>query len=444
MRQLVFALFACLWAVPAACHCIDEANAVRALAWNSGPFHFETTRWSKDIRTRACGEIVPDVAQRERSCDAAASEQETVWIGERRWEKDSAGWRGPYSTIWTHQDRMPVPGAQFSANQSICSGHVVIGGRATNKYEFVKQIGEWVWIETIFADEQSGLPVRFETRGRSDAYAGAVTIYRYDSSIRIDPPIVDLEKRMSESVQRLSEEARKGDPACRAEFFAAVQRGEIAAFEFAIRGSFESSGGVAGTFVPSDAIHYWFTSFPFRTFETVAAGGRAWTKKSSPPQTWAEAPEKRDAVEKVKTSLFPRPQDVGQVRCVGNVSMDDRDYDAYEYDFYQDRESAKTLFSHRSMLVDKESGIPVRTVSASKTNARQWVETRRYDPALTIETPPPGSTKRPPSTSTRVETYQQPAGSNLLPFGLGRVETYWLPFILTPPAEGNWPPHAPN
>src|SRR5262249_19120420 len=53
-----------------------------------------------------------------------------------------------------------------------------IDGRATNKYEFVKQIGDWVWVETIFADEQSGIPVRFETRGRSDANAGSITIYR--------------------------------------------------------------------------------------------------------------------------------------------------------------------------------------------------------------------------------------------------------------------------
>src|SRR5205807_5169277 len=53
----------------------------------------------------------------------------------------------------------------------------------------------------------------------------AVTVYRYDSSIRIDPPTVDLEKRWSESLQRLSQEAQNGDPACRAEFFAAVQRG---------------------------------------------------------------------------------------------------------------------------------------------------------------------------------------------------------------------------
>jgi len=58
--------------------------------------------------------------------------------------------------------------------------------------------------------------------------------------------------------------------------------------------------------------------------------------------------------------------------------MDGRDYDAYEYDVYRDIESAKALYSHRSMLVEKATGTPFRNVSVSKTNASQWMETRRY------------------------------------------------------------------
>src|SRR5215813_7977845 len=42
---------------------------------------------------------------------------------------------------------------------------------ATNKYEFVKQIVGLVLVETILAYEQSGVPVRFETRVRSDVNA---------------------------------------------------------------------------------------------------------------------------------------------------------------------------------------------------------------------------------------------------------------------------------
>jgi hypothetical protein len=56
-----------------------------------------------------------------------------------------------------------------------------------------------------------------------------------------------------------------------------------------------------------------------------------------------ETPEKREFVEKIIVTLFPESEHVGQVRCLGKVSMDGRDYDRYDYDFYRDRESARTL-----------------------------------------------------------------------------------------------------
>jgi len=59
-----------------------------------------------------------------------------------------------------------------------------------NKYEFAKPIAGRVWVEAIFTDEKSGVPVRFETSGRSDADSGSVTIYRHDPAIRIDPSIL--------------------------------------------------------------------------------------------------------------------------------------------------------------------------------------------------------------------------------------------------------------
>jgi hypothetical protein len=433
MWRLVIALIPCVWAVPAASRCEDEAHTARARAWNSGPFHFEATRWGKDFRLRICGEIVPGSAQRERSCDATAgTERETVWIDDRKWQKDRAGWRGPYSTIWTHEDRMPALEASFSPGQVTCLGRFVIDGRAMNKYEFAKQIAERVWVETIFADEQSGVPVRFETRGRSDVSSGSIAIYRHDPTISIDPPAVEPEKRWSESLRQLSQDVQKGDPVCRAAFFTAVQRGRTAAFEFEIKGSFESTPCcLTGAFVPSDAIRYRFTPLVGGRFgETIAAGGQAWAQQSYPPDSWIAAPEKRDFAEKIVKNLFPPSEYVGPVRCLGKVSVDGRDYDWYEYDFYRDSESARTFYSHRSMLVESASGFPLRTVSVSKSHRSQWVETRRYDPALTIEAPPPEP--KAPLVLGPADAYWPPRGPN------------WPPFILTPPADGNWPPRGPE
>src|SRR5215813_15232377 len=107
------------------------------------------------------------------------------------------------------------------------------------------------------------------------------------------------------------------------------------------------------------------------------------------------------------------------------------------------------------MLAEKASGIPFQNVSVSRTHVRQWVETRRYDPTLTIQTPPP---QRPPprvamqlSVKPGADGIRRPAASNSLPSGLGRADAYWPPsgpnwppFILTPPAEANWPPYNPN
>jgi hypothetical protein len=430
LRRLVVALVACLWAVPAASQCDDEANAARARAWNSGPFRFEITRWSKDFRTRACGAILPGIAQRERNCDATAgAERETIWIGDRRWDKDDAGWRGPYPSIWTHQDRVPAPEAPFSAAQVTCLGRVVVDGRAVNKYEFVRQIADRVWVETIYSEADSRIPVRFETRGRSDANSGAIAIYRHDPAIRIDPPAVDLDQRWAESLRQLSQEAEKGDPACRTEFFAAVQRGRMAAFEFEIKGSSQSIPCcLTGIFVP-DAIHHQFTSYPGWLFrETTAEEGRAWAKKS------------------IIMNLFPPSEHVGHVRCLGKVSEDGRDYDAYEYDFYRDSESARTFYGRRSVMVEKGNGFPFRTISVSKTHMRQWIETRRYDAALTIPAPPSQSTSRQPVVSPRADANQWSPGPNPLPFALGPAGAYWPPhgpnwppFIFMPPAD-SWPP----
>lgn len=453
MRRIVIALIACAWSVPAVSHCEDEARAARARVWDSGPFHFEMTRWSQDVRTKTCGVIVPGVAQRERGCDAAAgTARETVWIDDRRWEKDSAGWRGPYSTIWTHQDRVPARDASISAGRVTCSGRVAIDGRALNKYEFAKQIADRVWVETIFTDAQSGLPVRFETGGRSDAGSGATAIYRHDPSIRVDPPSVDFDKRWLESLRRLSQEAQKGDPVCRVQFFTAVQRGRMAAFAFEIKGSFESfSCCVTGTFVPSGAIQYGFKGIFGEAFgETIAADGRAWAKPSYPrSDRWAETAAMPNVVDKIVRTLFPPPEHVGQVKCLGGVSVDGRDHHWYEYDFYRDSESARTLYSHRSMIVEKATGIPVRTASASRTNAHQWVETRRYDPALTVQAPPPEPPQRSPLVSGEL-SLKPPGGDWLMPYLGGvtpwppRGPTDWEPFPSTPPPDATWPPGGRN
>src|SRR5262249_53867859 len=134
---------------------------------------------------------------------------------------------------------------------------------------------------------------------------------------------------------------------------------------------------------PSDALHHQFMSLPGWLIREANAGER---------QDWAK--------KFIIMSLFPPPEYVGQVRCLGKISVDGRDYDAYEYDFYRDSESARTFYSYRSMIVEKGSGLPFRSTSVSKTQAHQWVEIRRYDPTLTIPVAPPAAVQTRLESST--------------------------------------------
>jgi len=255
-----------------------------------------------------------------------------------------------------------------------------------NKYVFATWIAGRVSMEAVFTDPDSGVPVRFETRGDADGTSGSITTYRYDASIPIEPPVVDLQKRWSTSLQRFTEETGKGDPACRAGLLAAIQRGKAAAFEYEIRGEFYRSCCRSGTFVPPDSIHDRFEAPPWTVSHAIAIGPRGWVKEPL-HRKWTEARQGRDEGNKIIDRLFPSPEHIGKVTCSGKVTDDGRQYQAYEYDFYGDRQSARKLDGVRRMLVDDATGLPFQTVHSSRNGAHRWIEMRWYDPALTIEEP---------------------------------------------------------
>jgi hypothetical protein len=388
-RVLLAAVLACLCGVPALADCADEANLARERTWTSGPFGFESTRWGKNFRLRTCGEIDPGNAQRERSCDSAARpNREKVWIGTQRWENDGFGWQGPYATIWTHQEKLPAAGVSFQSNQITCFGRVIVEGRELNRYEFATRLADRTVAETVFTDTETGLPVRFETKGRTDTASGSVMTFRHDASIRIEPPAVDLSARWSASLQHVAQEARKGDPACRAGFLAVMERAKAAAFHYEIKGAFDSYPCcMIGTFVPADSLHYQIEQMlGSRVAEVIAVGTRAWINKSS-PEKWTEVNRGRDEANRIIDSLLPPSDHVGHVRCLGKVTADVGDYDAYEFDFYRDRESARKFDGNRYMLVDQVTGLPYQTTHMSRTRVRRWVETRRYDLQLAVQDP---------------------------------------------------------
>jgi hypothetical protein len=387
LRRLAVGLLVCLWASSAVADCVEEAHAARARVSTSGPFHFDSTLWNKSLRIRTCGAIDPDRAQHDRSCDpAAGARREKIWIDDRRWENDGAGWLGPYPSLWTHQEKVPATVA-FSAAQVSCFERVRFGDRALNKYMFATWVAGRVSLEAVFTDADTGVPVRFETRSDADGTSGSITTYRYDPAIRIEPPVVDTEKRWSTSLQLFAEETGRGDPVCRTKLLAAIARGKAAAFTYEIRGEFYRSCCRSGTFVPPDSIHDRIEGLASWTSrQTIAIGSRAWTKKPTLKE-WTEARDGRDEADRIIDGLLPSSEHVGKVTCSETLTVDGRQYQAYEYDFYWDRQSARKFDGVRRVLVDNATGLPFQTIQSSRSGARRWIEMRWYDPTLAIAPP---------------------------------------------------------
>ncbi len=172
--------------------------------------------------------------------------------------------------------------------------------------------------------------------------------------------------------------------------------------------------------------------------------GELGQRNHRPEDRWVEAPEKPEFADKIITSLFPPSEYVGQVKCLGKVSVDGRDYDGTNMTSIETASSARTFYSHRSMLVEKASGIPFRTVSVSRRHAHQWMETRRYDPALAIQVPPPppDSTRWPALTSKPPDGHWPPSGWNSPPFvSMPPADAPWPPPVqIWPPPSPYWPP----
>src|SRR5437763_15325369 len=90
LRRLLLATLFGLWIAPACGDCLEEAHAARERVWTSGPFHFETSRWSDDLRCRS------PVRAQLRSCCAlpgsiSPQTRVRIWLEASRWEDDGLG-----------------------------------------------------------------------------------------------------------------------------------------------------------------------------------------------------------------------------------------------------------------------------------------------------------------------------------------------------------------
>ena len=389
MRWLL-CILACLWALPVAADCEDEAYAARTSIWRSGQFHYETTYHRADGRTRVCGQIDPLKAEYEGSCDPRRVDgRERMWIINESWDNDGFGWLGPSGTLPSHGRKAPTLSLPGPFKRVTCPGEVTIEERTLKKYEFLAWPGDRSsLVETIFIDVESKLPVRFETRSTHET-ADTVTIYRHDPLIRIEPPHVDLEKRRARSMRQFLDSVESGDAACREEMLSVVARGRTASFQFDLRRFFHSHlSHLSGIFVPPDSVRSTFDLGG----EMIVIGEQGWIKR----EKWEEVNQARDQVNWLMSELSPTSDNVGAVQCLGKASIAGREYRVYDFDFYREGRSARVLEGRRRLLVDAVTGLPAQTTGLSSGGAGGWVEMRWYDPGLKVEPPPLGAGDPPP------------------------------------------------
>ena len=319
-----------------------------------------------------------------------------MWIGRDSWVNDGLGWRGPNLSTWTHQGVAPDRISPSSVGHANCLGPVRIGGVDLKTYEFVLRGNASDYIETLTIDATSGLPVRYDVRPDGGGGVNYQTTYRHDPALKLDPPVVDLDKRHFLSMQRLSDAIAQSDPACRREVLAMIRRGTETAFEYSLNGSFGTGvRGIDGIFSPPRSLYRRIEGAPFHGGgnELIAVEDDAWTKSES--RDWSSDNGMRASADRVIDDLAPRDDHIGNVECLGSMMIDGKEYSVYHYDFYGDEKSAVMRGGMRRVFVDVATQLPARVEHSTNFGPRS--ELRHYNASLSVRAPKVAAPVLPPA-----------------------------------------------
>jgi hypothetical protein len=206
----VFALAVLLIPASALAECETEAIKARAMIVASGPFQFEVKftsqgatpspqerEWLGDQRgdqTMPPGQKISGLIEPMRGDHILNAHQsrygvhalEEVNFGDQTWIKGDAGWYQPL----THANpdvKIFLPPATYIVSAK-CLGPVEIEAKSLIGYEL--QYPRLIVREQVFVEQGTGLTVRLEK-----IYNGGTDIinFRYDASIRIEPPKVEAD-----------------------------------------------------------------------------------------------------------------------------------------------------------------------------------------------------------------------------------------------------------
>ncbi len=136
--------------------------------------------------------------------------------------------------------------------------------------------------------------------------------------------------------------------------------------------------------------------------ETVLIGTKAWSRQGDGVKSgeWSPVSDEvtRDLVEQVKQSVAEKPEDVGRWDCLGKLTVEGTEFNAYQggetgpTDLSPDAQKKPKNEAVRIIYVDPATGLPARSIFArpDKLDRPIFKATYSYPKDLKIEAPVAG------------------------------------------------------
>lgn len=360
-------------------------NAFQAFSalTSSGPFRYETKQVENSSVQRETGEIVPGSAQHVLVHSSNKTANEGIQIGSVAWTNDGSGWAAPIATARTILSY--VPEFPFQIEQARCGNIVNLDGQKLDLFE-IEMADASAPRQTLYVDTATKMPVRLERT--NDDENVEVTTYRFDSSIRIAAPPVDLNSRRRRSENTYRQSVASSDPQCRAKVLEAVQRANaLGSFTFKVQGRLVAGiSAITGYLVTPNALHYKLVGLTSHGGgnERVVIGTQVWDKVFR----WSDAKHDGGYLKTFLARAMPNESNIGATVCPQPINPG---LSVYEYDLYQDTGTARDFVEHRRLTIKDKTGAPAKIETLDAQGNVLRIENRRYRADISIEPPLVGS-----------------------------------------------------
>ncbi len=396
--RFLIAMISALSVSPASASCENEIGNALLKFWQSGPFQFDKLEWNINFRHQTSGIVVPGKAELVRSArtDGQGIIQ-TINKDDRSWTNDGFGWTGPVSTTWSHSTE--VPGRTLPLLKARCFGKAKTLSSGLKKYQFWQDIfsnpdKSKTIVHSIYLDAATDRVVRYERKGTDETSINIVSTFRFDKTLKIETPVVDLKIRRERLLQKFDEIVEASDKACRSEILEIMETAQtISSFIYKITGELWSGvSDIRGKYVPPDSVSYLIKGVPYHGggTEVRIIGLKAWYRPEGADWQVPNGIAASDLISHTTTpQLFPIDQlHIGATKCPVQKQSGDNDVLIYKYDQYTDSEYGRVLGQHIVMHVSRKNRLPVMFEIRDRESGEVVItETRSYLPNLKISEP---------------------------------------------------------